>query len=271
MNLKAGVSPLFDGDKTVVDDMEKSNVLQNYFQSLFISSSQPNINMRQQTVRCLDDVTFAPIQVFTQLRKLSTKLNVTPDGLPSFVFKMLADVMAAPLSLIFTRSFEDGCVPSVFLKSIVTPVYKKGSRSNPENYRPISQEVIPCLIMERIIADKIMWHLQDTGLADTNQHGFTAGRSTSTQLLEVLHDWVSSRNNGKEIHCVYFDFSRAFDRVNHDMLLAKMSALGVGFRITEWCRSYLSGRLWLSSKLAIRFLEKGDVSQGFLRVLALAP
>jgi len=129
-----------------------------------------------------------------------------------------------------------------FRQVIVTPVFKKGSRSQPENYRPIAQGVVPCLLRESIIADRIMEHLTSENLLDKNQHGFTKGKSTGSQLLEVAYDWSMAKNNHYPIHCVYFDFSRAFDSVDHQLLLFKMEALGIGPRIIAWCQAYLRDR-----------------------------
>lgn len=126
--------------------------------------------------------------------------------------------------------------------SIITPVYKKGSRSDPKNYRPIAQSSIPCLIMEAIIADHVGDFLRRTNQNDPHQHGFLKSRSTLTQLIEVAHFWATSKNQGIPLHCVYFDFSSAFDICNHEILLSKMSSLGLGTRIRSWCQSYLQDR-----------------------------
>jgi len=116
-------------------------------------------------------------------------LSRTPDDLPPIIFNKLADSLAEPLSLIFERSFEDGEIPEVFRQSIVTPVFKKGDRSVPSNYRPIAQGVVPCLVMESIIADRIMDHLLAQNLLDPNQHGFRKGRPLSFWRLPTTGRW----------------------------------------------------------------------------------
>lgn len=196
----------------------------------------------RQVADGINDVVFSPDIVLIKLKRLKSKLSHTPDHLPPIIFKELSDVLAEPLSLLFTRSFEEGEVPSIFRESIVNPIHKKGARSLAENYRPIAQESIICLIMESIIADAIFNYLSVAGLLDPSQHGFTKGKSTATQLLEAAHDWALAKNHRNPLHCVYFDFSRAFDRVDHDLLMAKMASLGIGPRLIRWCRAYLTDR-----------------------------
>ena len=133
-------------------------------------------------------------------------------------------------------------MPSAFKLSLFTPVFKKGDRHSADNYRPIGQCSIACLVMESIVADALSAHLSSCGLLDPHQHGFTRKRSTATQLLEVTHYWAVSKNLGLPVHCVYFDFSRAFDRLDFGLLLAKLTSLGFGSRIVGWVADYLTGR-----------------------------
>ena len=196
---------------------------------------------------------------------LNQSLASLPECIPPVVFKELADVLAEPLSIVLTRSFEDGDVPEFFRTSIVTPVHKKGSKAEVENYRPIAQESISCLIMEEIVADAITAHLTSHNLLDPHQHGFTKGRSTSTQLFEVAYDWALAKNHSNPLHCVYFDFSRAFDTVNHRILLAKMKSLGIGNRILRWCQAYLHRRSFcvkVAEKISASAQAPSGVPQG---------
>lgn len=130
----------------------------------------------------------------------------------------------------------------MFRESLVTPVFKKGKRNDVANHRPIAQCSVPCLVMERFIADDIMRHLRQTGQLNAHQHGFVQGLSTETQLLECLHDWYSALNLKSPTHIAYFDFSSAFDIVDHAILLQKMVRLGLPSKTIAWVGSYLSGR-----------------------------
>ena len=111
-----------------------------------------------------------------------------------------------------------------------------------DNYRPVAQGPIPCIILEKLIVDHLNAYLQLNSLLDPHQHGFTAGRSTSTQLVEMTHAWANFINEKTDFACVYFDLSKAFDRVSHSLLLSKLRCLGVDSKTLGWIESYLSGR-----------------------------
>ena len=270
LNMRSGVSPLQHSGGTAVEDCEKADVLLKYFESVYLAPMRLLPTFTMQSIKILNDVSFSYAVVQMKLFSLAPKLNLTPDGLPPIVFKRLCDLLATPLSLIFERSFEDGEVPHFFRKSIVTPVFKKGPRSMAENYRPVAQLVVPCLVMESIIVDEITNFLISEKLLDPNQHGFTKGKSTASQLLEVVYDWSIAINHRHPLHCIYFDFSKAFDCVDHNLLLLKMESLGIGPRIIAWCRSYLRVRTF-QVKVGHHLSESRRCSSGVPQGSCLGP
>jgi len=106
----------------------------------------------------------------------------------------------------------------------------------------VAQSVVPCLILEKIIVDRMLLHINRLALMDVAQHGFTRGKSTLTQLIEVVHDWALYKNSGTDFSCVYFDMSKAFDRVDHGVLVYKMLRFGFEDRVVDWVISYLTSR-----------------------------
>lgn len=228
----------------ITNDEAKADIFKNFFASVFVShqvSSSPSIHPPPNTLLsppiCVDDK-----QIVNKIKELKSKCSITPDSIPPLFYKMLAIDLAQPLRLIFQRSYEEGVVPQPFRLSVVTPVHKKNSLSDVDNYRPVAQEVVACLIFEKILVDHINRFLSLNNLLDHNQHGFTRGKSTSTQLLETVHDWALYKNRGERVDCVYFDYSKAFDRVHHHTLVKKLSVLGIDNRTVSWIRSYLSDR-----------------------------
>lgn len=133
-------------------------------------------------------------------------------------------------------------VPDLFRKSLVTPVYKKGTRTSVNNYRPIAQLSIACIIFEKLLVTHLTKFLSSNNLLDENQHGFTKGKSTGTQLLETVQDWALYINKNQQFDCVYFDLAKAFDRVEHPRLIHKLTVLNIDRRSVEWIRNYLSAR-----------------------------
>jgi hypothetical protein len=110
-------------------------------------------------------------------------------GLHSKILFEVQDSIYYPLYLFFNKSIEEGKVPAEWKKAIVSPIFKKGKKSSPGKYRPVSLISIMCKICESIIRDKIMNYMSNNDLFTNSQYGFRPGRSCVTQLLEVLDDW----------------------------------------------------------------------------------
>ena len=139
-------------------------------------------------------------------------------------------------------TLSEGKLPDQWKCANVTPLFKKGARGNPSNYRPVSLTSIPCKVMEKIIRDAMFSHMEENGILSEHQHGFVAARSCVTNLLGVLDDWTSYLDNGIPVDAIYLDFSKAFDSVPHERLLHKLEAYGVSGRVKDWIRDFLIGR-----------------------------
>ena len=150
-----------------------------------------------------------------------------PDGIHPKILRELIDFIVKPLTLIFETSLKSGIVPQDWKLANVSPIYKKGSRNLPENYRPISLTSIVCKMMESLIRTRILEHLRDRNLLSIKQHGFISGRSTITQLLNYLDKCTKSISEGNIIDAVYMDFAKAFDAVPHKRLIAKLEMCGI--------------------------------------------
>ena len=120
---------------------------------------------------------------------------------------------------------EEGEVPPEWKTANVAPIFKKGSKSTPGNYRPVSLTCVLCKIMEMVIVDAIVDHLKTHDLIRRSQHGFMRGRSTMTNLLSYLEELTKIMDEGHSIDVVYLDFSKAFDKVPIQRLLSKCSGL----------------------------------------------
>jgi hypothetical protein len=124
----------------------------------------------------------------------------------------------------------------------VTPIFKKGAKSKPENYRPVSLTSVSCKIMESIIRDAMTEHLHNCNLIKKSQHGFLKDRSCVTNLLEFLEKATSVVDSGKGFDVIYLDFAKAFDKVPLERLLSKCRAHGIRGLVLCWIRSWLTGR-----------------------------
>ena len=109
----------------------------------------------------------------------------------------------------------------------VCPVFKKGDKHDPKNYRPISLTCICCKLWEHIIASSLMKHLEDSNTLYDLQHGFRSSRSCETQLISFVQDLAQSVNKNIQTDLIIMDFAKAFDKVSHRHLLYKLSYYGI--------------------------------------------
>ena len=110
-------------------------------------------------------------------------------------------------------------LPNIWKTANVSSIFKKGYRSDPSNYRPISLTCVACKIMESIIKDVVMTYLLENNLLSNCQFGFVSGRSVQLQLLSLLNHWTDILDSGHTIDVIYLDFKKAFDSVPHMRLL----------------------------------------------------
>ena len=139
-------------------------------------------------------------------------------------------------------TLKTGVLPTQWTTAIVYPVYKRGNRSHAKNYRPISLTSSICRVMETIIKDAILNFISKHHLIGRNQHGFLPGRNTSTQLLQALNEWTTSYENKEDVHVIYTDFAKAFDKVSHQKLIQTLYSYGIRGDALRWISSFLSER-----------------------------
>ena len=187
--------------------------------------------------RTLEAVTLTTRKVKNKIMALKPDSAPGPDGLTGQLLQGLADEISPALAAIFSKSLEDGELPENWRLANVAPIFKKGTRTKPENYRPVSLTSIPCKIMESIVRDGLMAHLEENSLMDPSQHGFMPGKSCATNLLEFLEFVTRIVDDGKNMDIVFLDFAKAFDKVPKEHLLAKLAAHGVGGKILQWVKN----------------------------------
>ena len=164
-----------------------------------------------------------------------------PDGLHPRIMKELALEISPVVADIFSRSLTKG-VPDDWRETNVVPIYKKGDKTKPENYRPVSLTSICSKMMEHIIVSNIHNHLDAQGILTDAQHGFRSNRSCETQLLLTAHDIAAAYSDKVQLDMVLLDFSKAFDKVPHDRLLAKLHHYGIRGETSAWIGSFLKNR-----------------------------
>ena len=156
--------------------------------------------------------------------------------------KELSAQLKVPLALIFNKSLAEGVVPNDWKLSNVTSIFKKGDKTAPSNYRPISLTCLICRILESILRDHILSHLQEYNLIRKSQHGFLPHRSCLTNLLEFLEEITRLIDEGHSLDVMFLDFSKAFDKVPHARLMLKVRAHGILGSVANWIEEWLRNR-----------------------------
>ena len=151
-------------------------------------------------------------------------------------------VLATPLVTIINLSINTGVFPSQWKEAIVIPQHKKGDAKDMKNYRPVSCLAAASKVLEKVICEQLTRYTEVNGILPNSQHGFRKGRSTMTALTAMQKEWVSNAEEGLMTGVLVWDLSSAFDTLDIDLFLKKLSIYGVNEITTNWFRSFLAGQ-----------------------------
>jgi hypothetical protein len=216
--LRTGICDLMKPNgETTTNSKDKADTLAQYFSTVYISNPTSKLNFpnRCDDADSLRECAITEDMVKKKLKDLKIFKSPGPDSIHPRVLKETKDTIATPLAIIFNASLQEGKLPETWKTAIVSAIFKKGDRKQASNYRPVSLTSIACKVMESILRERIMIHLNSNNLISNKQYGFLPGRSTTLQLLMSLDAWTSTLDEGREVDVVYCDFMKAFDRVPH--------------------------------------------------------
>ena len=190
----------------------------------------------------LGDISINESVVAARLLDLDVNSSMGPDNIHPLLLRSCPSLVR-PLYLIFAKSLEIGRLAGQWKESEIVPLFKKGVRYELMNYRQVSLTSICCKTLEREISDHIYSYCEVNNLFSKDQFGFRKLHTVEDQLLltyDKVSEWLDSSS---VVDVVLFDFSKAFDRVSHSVLLDKLSNLGIGGRVLSWLADFLTGRV----------------------------
>ena len=182
------------------------------------------------------------MSVLQELSKLRTNKATGLDGISAKLLRYSAYIIAPYLTKIFNLSLRCGSFPDIWKKGRVTPIFKSGDPTSSNNYRPIT--ILPTLskLLERIVHHQVYNYLQEHKLLASQQFGFRSKLSTTIALAHFTEQILDNLYHRKITGAVSIDLRKAFDTVDHTILLEKLKTIGFTSSVLDWFCSYLSNR-----------------------------
>ena len=231
----------------VSNPKEIASILNYKFSEYFTHENLSNIPIADNVMNfdetnTLTDVSVSESELLFYIDKMNCSKSPGPDLIHPRHLRELGAELVTSLCKIFNKSLSEGVVPEEFKLANITPIFKKGDKSDPSNYRPISLTSVIGKLLESVIRDRIVEHLEKNNLIKDSQHGFRRNRSCLTNLLDFFHDMFTNNDKHKAVDIIYLDFQKAFDSVPHKRLLEKLRAHGIRGALLKWIESWLTAR-----------------------------
>lgn len=231
-------------DSNITTGVDICNAFANFFNSNYLEtanySARPPVDSNLVSSADICTIEINNSRVLNLLKTLDCKKSAGPDDIHPCLLKNCAEYVVQPIALLFKRSIDEGVVPKVWKTVTITPIHKKGSKNDVTNYRPISKLCALAKIFEKIIHDQLYSTLKHSFIPQ--QHGFLRGRSTTTNLVEFIDTVTAGMDSGGQVDAVYTDYSKAFDRIDHNILLDKLQSAGIRGDLLRWFASYVKDR-----------------------------
>ena len=264
--VKTKIGPLFntETDQMTNNSTEMAEVLADQYSSVFSKPSTEPPEIDESTLP-INNITITPGEIMEAIEELRNNAASGPDGIPAILLKKCKVPLAAALSTFWNKCMEVGNIPSSLKSSIIPPIHKGGNKSDAANYRPVALTSHMIKIYEKVIRNRLANHLDNNNSLNKNQHGFRKGRSCLTQLLAHHDNIMNLLEQGYNVDVVYLDFAKAFDKVDHNILLHKLKNLGINGKTLRWIQNFLEDRVQrvvVNGKLSTAHQVISGVPQG---------
>ena len=241
------IGPLTDEDgQTHSDARTKANLLQQQYTKVFSDPEKaPAEHLNQNNEREYPpflDIDFTIEDVKKAIDAIPNAAAPGPDKLPAAILKQCKEQLSLPIYLIWRKSLDTSEIPETLKRQGIVPIFKKGNKACPANYRPVSLTSHLIKLFERILRIKLVKYIEDNNLLSDDQHGFRERRNCLTQLLKHIDNILRISESDDNADVIYLDFAKAFDKVDHKILLSKLRNMGIQGKIYQWIESFLCNR-----------------------------
>ena len=247
--LKTNIGPLRDKvSKTLHHDPEDmANILQTQYTSVFSDPDAPtkkNTTPKGTSTKSqLSNITFERKDIIDAIDEIKVD-SATSDGeIPARILKGCKEPLSHALYILWKKSMETSLIPPCYKEQSITPIHKKGSKTDPGNYRPVSLTSHVIKVFERVVRKRLVDYLESNNLISSKQHGFRKGRSCLTQLLQHMDFILDNYQDDAETDVIYLDYAKAFDKVDHELLLVKLRFYGIQGELFDWIEQFLLDRM----------------------------
>ena len=242
--VKSAVGPLKKGKHYYDGPEAMAEILSAQYEGAFSTPLQDYSQINFQKITCpeLNDLIFTEEDIIEVVKDINFDSAPGPDGITAFLIKTYISALASPLHFMWRASLDTGLMPEGRSKSIITPIFKGGNKSEAKDYRPVSLTNHTTKIFERVLRKALIKHMESNNVLNNTQHGFRSGRSCISQLLSYYDSVLSLLDQGHAVDAIYLDFAKAFDKVDHTILLKKLSSVNVGGKIWSWIKEFLTNR-----------------------------
>ena len=230
----ANIAEIKIGNQSVSSSEDIAETLNSHFTSVgqALANEIPSTDVKpeiylQQTDKTLTFQAVTVDNVRDLLLKTDSKKATGLDKIPCKILKLAANIIAPSLTHIFNQSIAVSIFPTEWKLARVSPIYKKGKKDDQNNYRPISVIPVVAKIFEKLVHEQLYNYLNDNDLLANCQLGFRSLHSTLTALLEATENWPLNIDNGLINEVIFIDLKKAFDTIDHNIIIRKLSNYGV--------------------------------------------
>jgi len=236
------------GNNIILNPTEITETLNMYFTNTVAELVQQNINkgsynnLHQDIQHCPNSIFISPVteEVVSLAKNLKNKLTAGYDYIPESLLKQCIQIIKGPLTHIYNVSLRSEVFPDEWKAAKVKPLYKKGDRYNIQNYRPISIILVFAKLLEKFMFNRVIPFLYENKILTEAQNGFRKGKCIETAVQSFIEIIQEALDKGVYLIGIFIDLTKAYDTLNHIVLLEKLSSYGIR-GITNLCfKSYLT-------------------------------